>query len=192
MEKIKHYFERQLARILLLVTGWRLEGAIPDLRKCVIIGAPHTSKWDFFFGLLYKMHYGLNIHFLMKKELFKFPFSLFYNRVGGIPVNRGKKNNLVETLYHKFTQNENFYLALAPEGTRNLVHEWKRGFYHIAKKANVPIVLAYMDYGRKVVGIGRVFYPGADIEEDMREIKAFYACVQAKFPEQFCFQHDPQ
>ena len=191
MRKIKRYLVRQFARLLLLVSGWKLEGKVPDLRKCVIIGAPHTSNWDFFFGLLYKMYYGLNIHFLMKEELFRFPHKFFFKYIGGIPVNRGKKNNLVETLYECFTQKEDFYLAITPEGTRNRVKEWKRGFYYIARKANVPIVLAYMDYGRKVVGVGQVFYPGKDIEADMLEIKGFYAQIQAKFPEQFCIQDTP-
>lgn len=185
MRTLRRYITKQFANLLLLVTGWRLEGEVPDLRKCVIIGAPHTSNWDFFFGLLYKMYYGLNIHFLMKEELFRFPYKYFFRSIGGIPVNRGKKNNLVETLYRRFSQREDFYLAITPEGTRNRVKEWKRGFYYIAAKANVPIVLAYMDYGRKVVGVGPVVYPGMSIEADMQEIKAFYATIQAKFPEQF-------
>lgn len=188
--QLKQYFLKSFARILLFVSGWRLEGEVPDLKKCVIIGAPHTSNWDLFFGLLYKMYYGLNIQFLMKKELFSFPFGIFFNWLGGIPVNRGKKNNLVETLYEKFTQKENFYLALAPEGTRNKVKQWKRGFYHIAKKANVPIVLGYMDYGRKVVGVGPVFNIGNDIEKDMAEIQEFYLSIQAKFPEHYSFPHE--
>ena len=189
--KIKRYFERQFARLLLFVTGWRLEGDVPSLDKCVIIGAPHTSNWDFFFGMLYKLFYGLNIHFLMKEELFRFPFGWFFKAVGGIPVNRSRKNNLVDTLYKKFTQRENFFLALTPEGTRHRVKVWKRGFYYIARKANVPIVLGYMDYGRKIVGVGPVFYPGGDIEEDMRKIKEFYMTIQAKFPHRFTTQLEP-
>ena len=181
---------KQLARLLLFFSGWKLEGEIPMLSKCVIIGAPHTSNWDLFFGLIYKLYYGLNIHFLMKKELFIFPFGAFIKWIGGIPVNRGQKNNLVELLYQKFTQKENFYLALAPEGTRGRVKQWKRGFYHIATKAKVPIVLGYMDYGRKVVGVGPVFYPGSEIEEDMKEIQDYYRSIQAKFPEFFSLQHD--
>ncbi len=191
MGNIKGFFERVLAKILLLVTGWRLEGAVPDLKKCVIIGAPHTSNWDFFFGMLYKLNYGLNIQFLMKDELFSFPFKRFFKLVGGIPVNRTRKNNLVDTLYEKFTQKENFYLALTPEGTREKVKVWKRGFYYIAKKANVPIVLGYMDYGRKVVGVGTVFYPGLDIEEDMRSIQSFYSTIEAKFPDRFSLTPEP-
>lgn len=182
---IKRYLLKLLAHILLQLSGWKLEGEIPDLNKCVIIGAPHTSNWDMFFGLLYKMYYNLNIKFLMKEELFRFPLNIFFSWIGGIPVNRGKKNNLVETLYQKFTQKENFYLALTPEGTRNKVKQWKRGFYYIAKKANVPIVLGYMDYGRKVAGVGPVFYPGNDIEKDMAAIRSFYKSVQAKFPEHY-------
>jgi len=189
MGKVKRFLEKQFARFLLLVTGWQLEGEVPDLKKCIIIGAPHTSNWDFFFGFLYKMYFGLNIHFLMKHELFQFPFGMFFRAVGGIPVDRHKKNNLVETLYVKFSQAKNFYLALSPEGTRNKVKEWKRGFYYIAKKANVPIVMAYMDYERKVVGVGQVFYPGKSIEEDMAAIKEYYGKIQAKFPEKFSFEH---
>lgn len=188
MHSIKRFFEKILAQLLLFFTGWRLEGEVPDLKKCVIIGAPHTSNWDLFFGLLYKLYYGLNIHFLMKEELFRFPFKLLFRALGGIPVNRGKKNNLVETLYIKFSQRKNFYLAIAPEGTRKKVKEWKRGFYYIARKANVPIVMAYMDYGRKVVGIGKVFYPGTSIDADMEIIKTYYATIQAKFPEKFSLQ----
>ena len=188
--KLRRYSQKQLARLLLFVSGWKLEGEIPTLKKCVIIGAPHTSNWDLFFGLIYKMYYGLNIQFLMKEELFRFPLKLFFNRIGGIPVKRGQKNNLVEILYQRFTQKENFYLALTPEGTRGRVRQWKRGFYYIATKACVPIVLGYMDYGRKVVGVGPVFYPGKDIDKDMSEILDFYTTVQAKFPDHFSFPHE--
>lgn len=193
MKSSWYYFvQKQFARLLLLISGWRLEGEIPQLKKCVIIGAPHTSNWDLFFGLLYKMYYGLNIHFLMKQELFRFPLNLFFKRIGGIPVNRGQKNNLVETLYEKFTQKENFFLALTPEGTRGKVKHWKRGFYYIATKAKVPVVLGYMDYGRKVVGVGPVFYPTKDIEADMAEIIGFYSSIQAKFPELFSFPQESE
>ncbi|MEA1876867.1 MAG: lysophospholipid acyltransferase family protein [Bacteroidota bacterium] len=188
--KFKSYTRKQLARLLLFISGWRLEGEVPVLNKCVIIGAPHTSNWDFFFGLIYKMYYGLNIQFLMKEELFRFPMNVFFNRIGGIPVKRGQKNNLVEILTQRFTHKDNFYLALAPEGTRGRVKQWKRGFYYIATKAKVPIVLGYMDYGRKVVGVGPVFYPGNDIEKDMSEITNFYTTIQAKFPDHFSFPHD--
>ena len=182
---MKRKLERVLAKILLMVSGWRLEGEVPDLKKCIIIGAPHTSNWDFFFGMLYKLYYGLNIHFLMKEELFRFPLKSFFKLMRGIPVNRHKKNNLVEVLQKKFTQEESFYLALAPEGTRGKTKVWKRGFYYIATKAKVPIVLGYMDYSRKTVGVGPVFYPGGDIEADMAEIKNYYSNVKAKFPDRF-------
>ncbi len=176
-------YQKQLALLLLFLTGWKLEGDVPDLKKCVIVSAPHTSNWDLFFGLIYKLYYGLNIQYLMKEEVFRVPFKAFFKRIGGIPVERGKKNNLVETLYQRFTQKENFYLAVTPEGTRGKVVKWKRGFYYIAKKAGVPIVMVYIDYGRKVIGVGPVFYPGQDIEKDMLEIKGFYTSVQAKYPE---------
>jgi 1-acyl-sn-glycerol-3-phosphate acyltransferase len=165
---MRSYFQKLAAKLCLFVSGWKLEGKIPDLRKCVIIGAPHTSNWDFFFGVLYKLYYGLNIHFLIKKELFRFPFRWVFRYIGG-----------------KIINSEDFHLAIAPEGSRKAVMVWKRGFYHIAKKAGVPIVLGYMDYRRKVVGVGPVFYPGTDIEEDMKNIALFYSTIQAKYPANF-------
>jgi 1-acyl-sn-glycerol-3-phosphate acyltransferase len=182
---MRSFFQRLLARILLLVTGWKLEGKIPDVSKCVIIGAPHTSNWDFFFGMLYKLFYGLNIKFLLKKELFRFPFWWVFHWIGGIPVDRKKHDNLVALLGEKMKNSENFYLAIAPEGSRKEVMVWKRGFYHIAKESGVPIVLGYMDYRRKVVGVGPVFYPTDDIERDMKEIMGFYSGIQAKYPGNF-------
>jgi len=174
-----------MAKVLMLITNWHIEGKIPDLNKCVIIGAPHTSNWDFLFAMIYKLNYGLNIHFLMKKELFSFPVGGIMRWIGGIPVDRQQHNNMVGQLGHKIKNSRSFYLALSPEGTRKAVRVWKRGFYHIAKAADVPIVLAYMDYRRKVVGVGPVFYPGDDIDRDMREIASFYSTITAKFPEQF-------
>lgn len=176
---------RLIARLSLLFTGWRLEGEIPDIRKCVIIGAPHTSYWDFFFGMVYKLYYDLNIQFLIKKELFQFPFRWLFHWIGGIPVDRKKHDNLVEKLGERMLSSESFYLAIAPEGSRKEVMVWKRGFYHIAKQAGVPIILGYMDYRRKVVGVGPLFYPGDDIDHDMKEIARFYSSVQAKYPSQF-------
>lgn len=185
MKTIGPHFQKLLARLCLFISGWKVEGEIPDLRKCVIIGAPHTTYWDFFFGMLYKLYYGLNIQFLIKKELLRFPFRWFFHWIGGIPVDRRKHDNLVDQLGEKMINSDSFYLAIAPEGSRKAVMVWKRGFYHIAKKAGVPIVLGYMDYRRKVVGVGPVFYPGADIEKDMQEIALFYSTIQAKYPANF-------
>jgi len=182
---MRSFFHKLFAQLCLLITGWRLEGQIPDLRKCVIIGAPHTSNWDFFFGVLYKLYYNLNINFLIKKELFRFPFRWVFHYIGGIPVDRRKHDHLVDHLSEKMKNSKDFYLAIAPEGSRKQVIVWKRGFYHIAKKAGVPIILGYMDYRRKVVGVGPVFYPGADIDADMKEIALFYSTIQAKFPGNF-------
>ena len=182
---LKRMMQRGMARILILISGWKLEGKIPEIRKCVIIGAPHTSNWDFYFGMIYKLYYGLNIHFLMKKELFQFPAGILLKWIGGIPVDRQRHNNLVEQLGETIRKSHSFYLALAPEGTRKAVKIWKRGFYHIAKAANVPIVLAYMDYNRKVVGVGPLFYPGSDIQRDMQAIAEFYSHITPKYPDQF-------
>jgi len=121
----------------------------------------------------------------MKKELFQFPIGLFFRFLGGVPIDRKVRGNMVHTLYQEFESRESFYLALTPEGTRKKVQIWKRGFYHIAKKANVPIVLAYMDYGKRRVGVGPIIYPGDNIEIDIQTIKEFYSGIQPKFPDRF-------
>ena len=112
---MRPHLRKLLASLCLLVSGWKLEGEIPDLRKCVIIGAPHTSNWDFFFGMVYKLYYRLNIHFLIKRELFRFPFRWVFRYIGGIPVDRRKHQNLVEQLGEKIKNSEDFYLAIAQE-----------------------------------------------------------------------------
>lgn len=131
------------------------------------------------------MHFGLPIHFLMKRELFHFPIGIFMKWIGGIPVDRQQHNDLVIWLGDKIKGSALFYLAISPEGTRKKVNVWKRGFYHIAIRADVPIVMAYMDYRRRVVGVGPVFTPGNDIEADMNYIAEFYSHVVPKFPDRF-------
>jgi len=182
---MNRFLQKKIAMLLLLISGWKLEGTIPALKKSVIIGAPHTSNWDFYFGMLYKMYYGINIHFLMKKELFRFPFGPLLKWIGGIPVDRSKHDNLVDRLSHTIAESDSFHLAIAPEGTRKLNRIWKRGFYHIAKKASVPIVMAYMDYRRKKVGVGPVLIPGDNISADMMTIVHFYEGIVPKYPSQF-------
>jgi 1-acyl-sn-glycerol-3-phosphate acyltransferase len=182
---MKKIFQRQLARLMLWVSGWHLEGSFPDISKCVIIAAPHTSNWDFFYGFVFKLYYGLNMHFLIKKELFRFPFRWFFCWIGGIPVDRSKHGHLVEKLGRKIRRSDSFFLTVSPEGTRKEVYFWKRGFYHIAREAGVPILPGYVDYRRKVVGVGPLFHPGTDMEKDLNEIVSFYSSIQATYPGNF-------
>jgi 1-acyl-sn-glycerol-3-phosphate acyltransferase len=173
LSTIFHY----LARFFMRLSGWRVEGALPKLPKYVLIGAPHTSNWDFllFLGLIFTLR--ANVNFMGKAELFRFPIGWFFRYCGGIPVERKKSTGLVEQMVKVCSESEKFILTIAPEGTRHQVVEWKRGFYHIAKSAGIPIVMAVVDGKHKTVRIGQVFHPTDDIEADMKSIQGFFAGV---------------
>ena len=134
------------------MAGWKL-GPVDgvDLPKCIVCVAPHTSNWDFIVGKLFYTSIGCNAGFLIKKEWFFFPFNLLFNWLGGVPVDRGKRTSVTDQMVERFKTSERFQLAVTPEGTRKRAKDWKKGFYFIALKANVPIVVAYFDYGKKEV-----------------------------------------
>jgi len=159
------------------LTGWLVEGKLPDLPKFVLIGAPHTSNFDFllFLGVIFSLR--ANVHFMGKAELFRPPYGWFFYYCGGIPVDRKKSTGLVEQMVKACSESDKFILTIAPEGTRHQVVEWKRGFYHIAKSAGIPIVLAVVDGKYKKVRIGHVFHPTDDVEGDMRVIQGYFAGV---------------
>ncbi|MGC9150520.1 MAG: 1-acyl-sn-glycerol-3-phosphate acyltransferase [Microbacter sp.] len=173
------------SRIILRINGWKWldEMAIPE--KCVICMAPHTSNWDFIWGLLFGYALNLHSHFLMKKEWFYFPMSLLMNRLGGIPVDRKHKTSLTETMTAWFRRKSSFRLAIAPEGTRKFTKEWKKGFYFIALKAQVPIALAFIDYKTKTMGIGQIFVPTGNVDADLLLIQSFYKNFEGKFSDRF-------
>lgn len=178
---------KTFSKIMLWLWGWKITGSLPaDLKKCIIIAAPHTSMWDFFFGRLGFYWLGIpKIHFMIKKEIFKFPLGALLKWLGAIPVDRGKNNNTVLWASKMFQERESFFLLITPEGTRKYVEHWKRGFYHIAVHAKVPIILGYVDYQKKKGGIGPVFYPTGNFDQDIKEIQKFYFDKTAKFPDQF-------
>ncbi len=147
--------------------------------------APHTSNWDFVMGKLFYATIGGRPRFLMKKEWFFFPLNLFLKAIGGIPVDRKSKTSLTGQLIEEFNHRDQFHLAVAPEGTRKRTENWKTGFYYIALGAEVPILLAYIDYGKKEIGIGCSFDPTGDEKEDMNAIKNFYKNFKGKYPEKF-------
>lgn len=153
--------------------------------KCVICVAPHTSNWDFIIGMLFYKSIGGKPHFLMKKSWFFFPLKYILRAIGGIPVNRKRKNSLTEQMADEFEKREHFQLAIAPEGTRKKNSVWKSGFYYIAWNAHVPITLAYLDYKKKVIGIIDNFIPSGDVTGDIDKIKQFYKNIQGKHPAQF-------
>jgi 1-acyl-sn-glycerol-3-phosphate acyltransferase len=170
LSSIFHY----LARFFMTLSGWRIDGKLPDIPKFVLIGAPHTSNWDFllFLGLIFSLR--ANVHFMGKAELFRFPIGWFFRYCGGIPVERKKSTGLVEQMVKACNESDKFILTIAPEGTRHHVVEWKRGFYHIAKSAGIPIVIAVVDGKHKAVRIGQVFHPTEDMEGDLKCIQDFF------------------
>jgi 1-acyl-sn-glycerol-3-phosphate acyltransferase len=171
-----------LATTAMRFAGWRIEGELPDLPKFVLIGAPHTSNWDFvlFLGVIFSLR--ANVRFMGKAELFRFPIGWFFRYCGGVPVDRKKSTGLVEQMVNVSNESEKFILTIAPEGTRHNVVEWKRGFYHIAKGAGIPIVMAVVDGKHKTVRIGQVFHPTEDIEADMKSIQGFFTGVVGIHP----------
>jgi 1-acyl-sn-glycerol-3-phosphate acyltransferase len=176
-------FLHYLAMAVLKISGWRKEGQVPDFPKFVAISAPHTSNWDLLFALLLAFAFDIKISFMGKNSLFRPPFGALFKWLGGIPIDRGKPTGMVEKSIEAFHANEKMILVIAPEGTRTRAARWRSGFYHIARGAQVPIVLAYLDYGRKAGGIGPAIIPTGDIEGDMKQIRTFYAHITPKHPE---------
>lgn len=175
-----------VCKALLRWFGWRPGPHVGvDLPKCVICVAPHTSNWDFIVGKLFYTAIGLTAGFLMKKECFVFPFNFIFRGMGGIPVDRDKRRSLTDQVVEMFQTHDRFQVAITPEGTRKRVEEWRKGFYYIALKAQVPILIGYLDYGKKEVGIKDIFYPTGDIDRDMAVIRGKYKGVTARHPE--CF-----
>ncbi len=163
--------------------GWAVEGTAPLPRKFVVIAAPHTSNWDFIYFIGAADGLNLDLSFMGKNSLFRWPFARMMREMGGIPVDRSKSNNVVDQMAAEFAKRDEFMLTIAPEGTRGSVRQWKTGFYHIALKAGVPIVCGMMDYRRKVVGLGPAMMPTGDYAKDMVPLSAFYAQCTPKHPE---------
>ena len=178
---------RGLSVVYLKWAGWQVLGSLPpEARRSVFIAAPHTSNWDLPYTLMVAFVLRLNVHWMGKASIFRFPFGGLMRWLGGIAVDRSKSNNLVAASASAITQAPGaLQLIVPPEGTRSKTRYWKTGFYHIALAAQVPIVMAYMDYTRKISGLGPVFYPTGDLEADMLSIKAFYAPFKGKNAAQF-------
>lgn len=174
---------RWLSIILLYLSGWRVEGRLPDHPKFVLIAAPHTSNWDFPIMLFIAFAFKAKLYWMGKAELFRRPFNGLFKWLGGIPIVRSRSNNVVSQSIRQFNENDRLILTVPPSGTRKRVLYWKSGFYHIAHGAGVPIALGFLDYRLKVGGIGPVVEPTGDIGADMEIIKAFYADITGKHPE---------
>jgi 1-acyl-sn-glycerol-3-phosphate acyltransferase len=174
------------ANLILRLAGWKVAGGLPPgIKKCVVIVAPHTSMWDFVVGRLAFTVLGIRVKFLIKKEAFKKGLGPLLKRLGGIPIDRSKSNNMVDQVAELFQHYESLYIAITPEGTRSLVTNWKRGYYYIALRAKVPIILGFLDYKEKRCGLDRIMIPSGNYEEDFKQIEAFYRGRQGKHPGKF-------
>ncbi|HEU0277636.1 MAG TPA: 1-acyl-sn-glycerol-3-phosphate acyltransferase [Rhodanobacteraceae bacterium] len=171
---------RHAFRTLVDASGWRLEGEFPDLPKLVLIVAPHSSWWDGIWGLLFKVALGADVAFMAKRELFRWPIGGLLRRLGGVPIQRGARRDVVGQMVGRFHASERLWLTIEPEGTRKAVRKWKSGFWHIAREAGVPVLPGYFDYPRKVIGLGPVFHCTADKDADIAALRAFYAPFKGK------------
>ena len=169
------FFLRFISNSIMRMVGWRVEGKLPDIPKYIIIGAPHTSNWDFLLVLGVIFNLKADVRYMGKSELFRNPlFGWFFYWCGGIPVDRKKSTGLVEQTVEACNRSEKFIMTIAPEGTRHGVKEWKRGFYHIAKGAGIPVVMAIVDARRKSMRVGQVFHLTDDMEADIKTIQSYF------------------
>jgi 1-acyl-sn-glycerol-3-phosphate acyltransferase len=176
---------RVLRRVLIMLYrrgGWKAFGEVPSPRKFVLIAVPHTSNWDFVYFIGLTQELGITPNFMGKTSLFRWPWTNFMLDMGGVPVDRGSKQNYVQQMIDEFGKRDEFMLTIAPEGTRGSVKAWKTGFYHIAMGAGVPIVIGMMDYATKTGGLGPAIWPTGDYAADMAKVAVLYNKITPKHP----------
>ena len=171
------------ARAVMSAAGWKIMGEVPDEPKVLLVGAPHTSNWDYIFTMLTVYSLGVDLHFVAKQSLFDNPLGGVMHFSGGVPINRATSEGFVEQMVAEFNKRDSFVLAIMPEGTRSREEacQWRCGFYYIAQGAGVPIVLVIFDYGNKIMHLGPTFWPSGDYEADLAEIQSHFAGVQGKY-----------
>lgn len=174
---------KMIASLCLRLFGWRVVGNKPQDSKCLIIGAPHTSNWDFPLTLLGLSALGLRFSWVGKHTLFKGIWGRIFTMIGGIPVNRTARSGFLSTIVTAFNDRKRLILAIAPEGTRAKTDHWKAGFYQIAVQAEIPIHLGFIDYPSKTIGIGPSLTPSADLAADFTVIEEFYRDKSGKYPD---------
>lgn len=175
-----------LSKFVFWLLGWKIVGNIPsDIKKCVIIVAPHTSNYDFVLGRIACWYLKIKASYLIKQEAFKFPYGILLKALGGIPVNRGKSSTMVSNVVKHINEAERIAIVVTPEGTRKKVDHWKKGYYFFATAADIPIALGFIDYQKKEGGIGPILYPTGDYEKDYQVIHEFYKNIKGRHPERF-------
>lgn len=179
-------FKKWLGSKYLKMRGFTFVGQFPEgVKKSIVIEAPHTCMEDFVIGRCFFWMEGRDAKFLIKKEFFKFGLGWFLRKIGGIPVDRNRGNNMVVKTAAIFKQYDELNIVITPEGTRKRVEKWKRGFYYIAEMAQVPVVLGFIDYKTKRCGYGPSFIPSGDFDKDWPILENFYRGMQGKTPGKF-------
>ena len=176
-----------ISKFLLKILGWKIVGGIAPENKCIIIGAPHTSSWDFVISWLYYSSLGGTASILMKKDFFFWPLKFLLHKMGAVPIDRSKGANVIRQTIHLFNEREYLHLAISPEGTRKRTEKWKAGFHLIAKEAQIPIYLGSYDWGEKIVTLGDKFEITDDAKADIKRMKDYYRekGVIGKYPNLF-------
>jgi len=185
-----------IARAFLRVTGWAPEGERPTAPRFVLIAAPHTSNWDLAYLLALAEVFDLRVSWMGKHQIFRWPFGGLFRALGGIPIRRTERADRVSEMAKEFADRDSFALVVPAEATRAWTPYWKSGFYHIARRAEVPIVMGVLDYRRRRGGFGPALRVTGDVKQDMDRIRAFYADKVGKYPEKFgpvkLREEDPQ
>jgi 1-acyl-sn-glycerol-3-phosphate acyltransferase len=177
--------KKQLGQAWLTASGWTVAGPAPDEKRYVLLAAPHTSNWDLPVMLSITMVLGIDVHWMGKHTLFAFPFGGLMKQLGGLPIERHKHAGVVQQIAQRYAESRELVIAIPPEATRSRAPYWRSGFYRIAQAANVPIALGFLDYQRRLGGIGMLIRPSGDVHADMEKIRTFYAPMQGKFPNNF-------
>ena len=172
---------QKIMRGILRMSGWRVLGKLPNEPKLVVIGAPHSSYWDGFWGLVMKIAIGVNIGIMIKREVFEGPLGIILRPIGMIPIDRGAANDVVGQMVERFATQEKLWVGITPEGTRKPVKRWKSGFLRIAHGANVPVLPIFIDYPSKTFTVGEPIRTTDDLDADMARIQALFARYRGKY-----------
>ena len=175
-----------IGKLVLKIMGWKSDYPKEfHIDKCVLIAAPHTSNWDLLFALAVFWEQKIQAKYFIKDSFTKGIHGWFFKMLGAIGVDRSKTGNLVHHAVSTINRMDKIALMVPAEGTRSRVEKWKTGFYHIAKKADVPVALGYLDYKNKIAGVGDLVEISTDYEKDMKKIEKFYSSIPAKYPEKY-------
>ena len=176
---------KALGKLIRGISGWKIGDHPPTMKKYVLIAAPHTTNWDLVHMQSIGYSLGMKVSWMGKHTLFRPPFGPIMRALGGVPVVRHERRNMVDQMADMFAERGEFILAIPPEGTRGKAEYWRSGFYHIARAANVPIVPGYLDYPNKTGGFGPPLMPTGNVKADMDVLRAFYAPFRGKYHDNF-------